>query len=191
MESMKLIVGLGNPGSEYADTRHNTGFKVIDSVAKKLEIEIGKRKFNARFGMGEFAGKKLILLKPWQFMNCSGQSVADAIGFYKLAIGDLLVVSDDLALEPGRIRLRPSGSAGGHNGLADIIEKLGTSDFSRCRVGIGSYKEGSFNQVEYVLTRPTKEQAPLLAEAIEKARDMVLCWVKYGTETAMNRFNKA
>ncbi|MBN1974400.1 MAG: aminoacyl-tRNA hydrolase [Sedimentisphaerales bacterium] len=190
MGNIKMVVGLGNPGNEYADTRHNTGFKVIDALAKTLGIEVKQRKFNARFGTGEFSDKKLILLKPLTFMNRSGQAVADAAGFYKLALSDLLVITDDLALEPGSIRLRSKGSAGGHNGLADIIEKLGTIEFARCRVGIGnSGEEFQQNQVDYVLGEPTGKQKPLIAEAIEKARQAVLCWIEYDIETAMNKFN--
>jgi PTH1 family peptidyl-tRNA hydrolase len=130
------------------------------------------------------------LLKPWRYMNRSGQVVATAVGFYKLDLKDIIIVTDDLALEPGRIRIRAKGSAGGHNGLADIIEKLGTSEFARCRVGIGN-KTGEFDQdqVDYVLGRPTKEQKALLDEAIIKARDAVLCWVENGIETAMNKYN--
>jgi PTH1 family peptidyl-tRNA hydrolase len=192
MSNTKMVVGLGNPGKEYADTRHNTGFRVIDALAEALEIKVKKRKFGARFGTGEFSSEKLILLKPWTFMNRSGQAVATAIGFYKLALSDLLVVTDDLALEPGRIRLRPKGSAGGHNGLADIIEKLATNEFARCRIGIGSGGEAAWqSQVDYVLSRPSEKQKPLLDEAIVKAKDAVLCWVEYDIETAMNRFNSS
>ncbi len=188
MGDMKIVVGLGNPGDEYIDTRHNTGFKVIDSLAEVLEIEIRKRKFGARFGSGEFSDKKLILLKPWQFMNRSGQAVATAMGFYKLGAGDLLVVTDDMDLEPGRIRIRSKGSAGGHNGLADIIEKLGTNEFARCRIGIG--QSGREDAVDYVLNKPTMAEKPVLAGAIEKAREAALCWIKYGTERTMNEFNR-
>ncbi len=192
MGDIKMVVGLGNPGDEYADTRHNTGFKVIDALADKLGIEVKQRKFGARFGAGEFSGKKLILLKPWTYMNRSGQSVATAAGFYKLDLNDLLVVTDDLALEPGRIRLRAKGSAGGHNGLADIIEKLGTMDFARCRLGIGpAGDEVRQNQVEYVLGEPAETQKKLLAEAVEKAKNAVLCWVELGIDAAMNKFNSS
>jgi len=188
MGDMRMVVGLGNPGDRYLDTRHNMGFVVVDSLAEALRIEVGKRKFGARFALGEFADKKLILLKPWQFMNRSGQAVATAAGFYKLGVGELLVVSDDMDLEPGRIRLRAKGSAGGHNGLADIAQKLGTSEFARCRVGIGrSVRQES---VGYVLERPTNEQKPLLAAAIERARDAVFCWIERGIETAMNEYNR-
>ncbi len=184
-----MVVGLGNPGRKYIDTRHNAGFRVIDSVAKALAIEVRKSRFGARLGQGEFAGKKLILLKPIRFMNCSGQVVAAAAGFYRLDLGDLFVVSDDMALEPGRIRVRARGSAGGHNGLADVIEKLGSEDVNRLRVGIGPC--GEQDAVDYVLDKPTKAQKVLLDKAIESAREAVLCWIEHGIETAMNNFNSA
>jgi PTH1 family peptidyl-tRNA hydrolase len=120
-------------------------------------------------------------------MNRSGQAVATAAGFYKLDVGSLLVVTDDMDLEPGRIRIRARGSAGGHNGLADIIDKLGTNEFSRCRIGIG--RSGEQEAEDYVLDKPTKAQKPLLAAGIERARDAVFCWIEYGIETAMNKFN--
>lgn len=182
-----MIVGLGNPGEEYVDTRHNAGFRVIDSLAETLKIDIRKQKFDAVFGQGEFEDKKLILLKPWRFMNRSGQTVTTAMGFYKLGTRDLFVIIDDMALEPGRIRIRRKGSAGGHKGLADVIEKLGTSEFARLRIGIGQTREES--AYDYVLDKPTQQQKPLLDEAITRAREAALCWIKYGIEAAMNRFN--
>lgn len=188
MGDVRMVVGLGNPGDRYLDTRHNIGFMVIDLLADALGMEVRKAKFGARFGSGEFADKKLILLKPWQYMNRSGQAVATAGGFYKLDVGDLLVVSDDLDLEPGRIRLRAKGSAGGHNGLADIARKLGANEFARCRVGIGRHERQE--AISYVLERPTKDQKPLLDSAIERARDAVFCWIERGIETAMNEFNR-
>jgi PTH1 family peptidyl-tRNA hydrolase len=184
---IKMIVGLGNPGSEYVNTRHNIGFRVIDSLAEQLNIDVRKRKFGARFGLGEFSDKKLILLKPWQFMNRSGQVVATATGFYKLGVSDLLVVLDDMALEPGRIRIRAKGSAGGHNGLADVIEKLGTESFGRLRIGIG--QSGREDAVDFVLDKPTKADKVLLNEAIERSREAVLCWAEHGIEATMNKFN--
>ncbi|MCJ7673522.1 MAG: aminoacyl-tRNA hydrolase [Sedimentisphaerales bacterium] len=188
MAQIKMLVGLGNPGSRYAGTRHNLGFMTIDSLAETLGVKVGRRKFGARFGEVEFAGKKLILLKPWQFMNRSGQAVATAVGFYKLPLRDLLVVTDDMSLEPGRIRLRAKGSAGGHNGLADIIEKLGSGEFARCRLGIG--ESGSQDAYDYVLDKPSQDQKPLLQEAIDKAKDAVVCWIEFGIERAMNQFNR-
>ena len=189
MAPIKMVVGLGNPGAEYVGTRHNIGFMVLDSLAGTLGVKVARRKFGARFGEAEFAGKKLILLKPWQFMNRSGQAVATAVGFYKLPLLDLLVVTDDMSLEPGRIRLRAKGSAGGHKGLADIIEKLGSNEFARCRVGIG--QSNTQDAYEYVLDKPGRKDVPLLEAAIEKTRDAVLCWVELGIEKAMNQFNKA
>lgn len=182
-----MVVGLGNPGDEYVDTRHNTGFKVVDWLAEALTTDIKKRKFGARFGLGEFSDKKLILLKPWQFMNRSGQAVATAMGFYKLALSDLLVVTDDLSLDPGRIRIRARGSAGGHNGLGDIVEKLGANEFGRLRIGIGD--NGRMDSAVYVLKKPRMEERPALDEAIERARDAVLCWIEHGIDKAMNEFN--
>ena len=183
----KLIVGLGNPGKEYINTRHNIGFQVIDSLAESLKVEVKKRKFGARFGLADFADKKLILLKPWQFMNRSGQAVATATAIYKLAVSNLLVVLDDMALEPGRIRIRSKGSAGGHNGLADIIEKLGTDNFGRLRIGIG--RSGNEDAVNFVLDKPNEAERVLLNEAVERSREAVLCWIEHGMEATMNRYN--
>lgn len=188
MAGSKMVVGLGNPGSEYVDTRHNVGFRVIDLLAEALQIDVRKRKFSAIFGLGEFADKKLILLKPWRFMNCSGEPVATAMGFYKLSVGDLLVVTDDMALELGRIRIRAKGSSGGHKGLADVIEKLGTESVGRLRIGIGpSDREDA---VDFVLDKPTEAERPLLDGAIARAQEAALCWVQYGVESAMNEFNR-
>jgi PTH1 family peptidyl-tRNA hydrolase len=184
---MKVIVGLGNPGKEYADTRHNVGFRVIDAIASVLETDVKKRKFGARFGQTEFEGKKLILLKPWTFMNRSGGSVAAAVGFYKLPLNELLVVTDDMALEPGVIRMRPRGSAGGHNGLKSIIEALGSEDFCRLRCGIGSADTGQ--AYDYVLSKVPAEQRVVIDAALNRARDAVLCWISRGVDAAMNEYN--
>lgn len=188
MGETKMVVGLGNPGGEYVDTRHNAGFKVIDSLAEALDIKVRKRKFGALFGEGKFRDKKLILLKPWYFMNRSGWPTATAVGFYKLDLWELLVISDDMALEPGRIRVRAMGSAGGHNGLSDVIEKLGTDEFGRLRIGIGRSSE--MLDVDFVLSVPTEQERALLNEAIERAREAVIYWVENGIEATMNAFNK-
>ena len=189
MGDMRMVVGLGNPGDQYRNTRHNMGFEVIDAIAAALNVDTGQRKFGARLGSGEFAGRKLILLKPWQYMNRSGQAVATAAGFCKLDVAGLMVVTDDMDLEPGRIRIRARGSAGGHNGLADIIEKLGTDEFARCRIGIG--RSGPQDAVDFVLDEPAQADRALLAEAIERARDAVLCWIEHGIDKAMNTFNRS
>ena len=183
-----VVIGLGNPGRIYKDTRHNVGFDVIASLAAHLGVEAKKRKFGARIGEAHVGDRQLLLVKPQEFMNRSGQSVAAIVGFYKLPLTQLLVVADDLALEPGRIRLRPKGSAGGHNGLADIIEKVKSQEFARLRIGIGS--SGTEDMAEYVLSRPTGSERQALDEAIETARDAVLCWMSEGVEAAMNRFNR-
>ena len=188
MAEIKMVVGLGNPGKEYTQTRHNIGFRVIDLLAEKLQISVKRRKFSARTGEGEFSGKKLILIKPWLFMNRSGLSVAAAVNFYKLTVqSDLLVVTDDMALEPGRIRIRAKGSAGGHKGLTDIIEKLGTDQFCRLRIGIG---QSSLSEaVDFVLDEPAEKEKMLIDKAIEKAQEAVVCWLEYNAEDAMNKFN--
>jgi peptidyl-tRNA hydrolase, PTH1 family len=187
MSRTMLIVGLGNPGKEYARTRHNVGFAVIDSLATQLGIEVTAKKFGGLIGQGRYQDKKLIAVKPQQYMNCSGQVVASVLGFYKLAISDVVVVADDMALEPGVIRIRSKGSAGGHNGLADIIEKLGTDEFARLRVGIG--KNAFPDARDYVLGEPSKEEKELIADGINKAHQALLCWLTDGLEKAMNKFN--
>ncbi len=186
-EAIKIVVGLGNPGDEYVNTRHNIGFKVIDSLAEQLNIDVKKRKFGARFGIGEFSDKKLILLKPWRYMNRSGYPVATTVGFYKIDLTDLLVVTDDMALPPGKIRIRPAGSAGGHNGLADVIQKLGTENFGRLRIGIGQCQNQ--DAVDFVLNKPEKQDSLLINEAIQKAKQAVLSWMQNGIDATMNKFN--
>jgi len=180
-------VGLGNPGRAYARTRHNIGFEVVDLVAETLGVTIRKRRFGGKFGAGEYAGRQVLLLKPWRWMNLSGEVVATAVGFYKLALSDLLVVTDDMALEPGRIRIRRKGSAGGHNGLADIIAKVGSDAFARLRVGIG--RDEAVDAVDYVLSRPSPAEREVLEQAMQRARDAVLCWIREGIEAAMNCYN--
>jgi PTH1 family peptidyl-tRNA hydrolase len=187
MADLKLVVGLGNPGPEYAETRHNLGFKVIEALDEALGIAVGQQKFGARIGEGWYHDRKVMLMKPWQFMNRSGQAVATAVGFYKLGLDDLIVITDDRALAPGRIRVRAKGSAGGHNGLADIIARLGSDEFARCRVGIGDCPGAV--AVDYVLGRPREDERPLLNEAIVRTRDAVLCWLESGIDRTMNEFN--
>ena len=188
MDDIRLIAGLGNSGLEYEGTRHNAGFEVIDLLAKKLKVRLNKEKFGAAFGQVEFEDKKLILLKPLLFMNNSGQVVATAANFYKLAADKVLVIADDMALEPGMMRLRAAGSAGGHNGLVDIIEKLGTDEFGRLRIGIGN--RGQTTGRDYVLTKPDQAERKRIDAAITEASEAVLVWVSEGIETAMNKFNR-
>jgi PTH1 family peptidyl-tRNA hydrolase len=187
MAEIKMIVGLGNPGKEYAGTRHNAGFDVVDSLARQLGIDVKKKKFGGLFGQSILDDKAVMLLKPQRYMNCSGAVVATARGFYKLALEDIIVVTDDMALEPGRIRIRPKGSSGGHNGLEDIIARLGSDEFTRLRIGIGESAEEM--ATDYVLARPGDEEKELKEKAVEKAVQAVICWVKEGVDTAMNKFN--
>jgi PTH1 family peptidyl-tRNA hydrolase len=188
MDEIRLIAGLGNPGQEYDGTRHNIGFEVIDKLADKYGVDVSKKNFGGILGQTVLDDKKLILLKPLKYMNNSGQVIATAAGFYKLQPLQILVITDDMALEPGNIRLRASGSAGGHNGLADIIEKLSTVDFARLRVGIG--EKGPAVARDYVLNKPSKEQRPLLNDAVEQAMQAAICWVQQGVDAAMTKFNR-
>lgn len=187
MAEVRLIVGLGNPGKEYEGTRHNVGFEIIDKLASRLCTDVKKKKFGALYGETVFDDKKIILFKPQDYMNRSGQNVATVAGFYRLPIENILVVTDDMALEPGSIRLRSKGSAGGHNGLSDIIRKIGTNEFARLRVGIG--QSGRSETVGFVLGKPSAEDKKLISQAMEKASMAVLSWVSDGIDNAMNKFN--
>ena len=183
-----MIVGLGNPGDEYAQTRHNAGFRVVDLLAETLGIDVKQKKFGSLFCSVEYKGKKLILLKPWNYMNRSGQAVATAVGFYKVELSNLLVISDDLAIDVGRIRIRSKGSAGGQKGLADVLSKVGTENVARLRIGIGS--DARMLAEDYVLKKPRKEERPLIDKAIARAMEAVFCWVDDGVESAMNKYNE-
>jgi peptidyl-tRNA hydrolase, PTH1 family len=187
MAEICVIAGLGNPGKEYVETRHNAGFKVVDAFAEKLGVDVKKKKFSSLVGEAEFKGKKLILLKPQQFMNRSGQSVATVMGFYKLKLSSLIVVSDDMAIEPGTIRVRAKGSAGGHNGLADIIEKLGSNEFARVRVGIGASPFADSRN--YVLGKMDSGEAELMDEACANAVEALFGLLEGEIDLVMNRFN--
>ena len=187
MAEIKMIVGLGNPGPEYDGTRHNVGFEVVDMLAAELGTDVKKNKFGAFFGECIFDGMKVLLLQPQQYMNRSGQVVATAAGFYKIGLENIIVVTDDMAIDPGRIRIRAKGSSGGHNGLGDIIQKLGSNEFGRLRIGIG----GSGRQIskDYVLGKPRAEDRELISKASEMSRKAIVCWLRNGINEAMNKFN--
>jgi len=187
---MKLIVGLGNPGPEYERTRHNVGFVVLDRLARRhAPGAVARGRFHGALLEGDVGGERLLLLKPATYMNNSGRSVAEAVGFYKLdAAAHLLVIVDDVALPCGSIRLRPSGGAGGHNGLADIEEKLATQEYARLRIGIDA--PGAIPQMDYVLGRFRPDQQPLVEAALEEAANAAACWAVQGMTEAMNRFNR-
>lgn len=182
-----MIVGLGNPGKEYERTRHNVGFDVVDAFARQYGIEVRKKKFGGLVGDGMVGDTKVLLVKPQKYMNLSGQVVATAVGFYRLSIDNIIVVTDDMALEPGRIRLRAKGSAGGHNGLSDIKNKLGSQDYARLRVGIG--RSEYIIARDYVLGRPTSDEKELIDEAVKRSKEALFCWVNEGIEPAMNKYN--
>lgn len=187
---MKVIVGLGNPGLQYERTRHNAGFMAIDRLARShARGSIAKARFSAACLDAEIAGEKCLLLKPTTYMNLSGRSIAEAIHFYKLVPAtDLLVLVDDVALPVGTIRLRADGSAGGHNGLADIERALGSAVYPRCRIGVGA-KPAHMVQADWVLSRFAAEEQPDLDRSIERAAEAAVSFVEKGIEVAMNRFN--
>jgi len=186
---MKLIVGLGNPGAEYAGTRHNAGFMAVERLAARHGLTGPRARFHGAVLEGPIAGHKCMLLEPTTYMNRSGRAVAGAAAFYKLEPRDLLILVDDVALPCGRIRLRASGSAGGHNGLTDIQKALGTREYPRLRIGIDP--PGRAPQVDYVLGRFSPEQRAALDPALDRACDAVECWVREGIEAAMTRYNAA
>ena len=186
---MYLVVGLGNPGEKYAHTRHNIGFDVLDALADKYHISISEKKHRALFGRGVIGGQKVVLAKPQTFMNLSGESVAELLHYYKLdPAGQMLVIYDDISLAPGQIRIRKKGSAGGHNGIKNIIAQCGTQDFARIRVGVGEKPEG-WDLVDHVLgrfDRADRERVELAIADAVAAAELMVCGE---TDRAMNDFN--
>ena len=186
---MYIIAGLGNPTKKYEHTRHNVGFDVMERIAGKYNIEMNQKKHKAVCGTGYIGGQKVLLMKPQTFMNLSGTSVREAVEFYKLDPEEaLIVIYDDVNLEPGSIRIRKKGSAGGHNGIKDLIANLGTQEFSRIRVGVGGKPE-DFDLVDYVLGRFSKAERKQVKDAFERACEAVALMVQGKTEQAMNQFN--
>jgi len=185
---MKLIAGLGNPGREYAGTRHNVGFEVVDVLVNRYGMSSPRNRFDSEAFDGMIGAEKVILLKPQTYMNLSGKAVQGAMAFYQLTPADILIVLDDLALPCGKLRIRPGGSSGGHNGLKDIERALGTSQYPRLRLGIDA-SPSFMDAKDYVLSRFTDEQRKLIDPVIKKAADAVVCWIEKGTNAAMNVFN--
>ena len=185
---MKLIVGLGNPGRKYEQTRHNIGFMVAGKVASLAAASPSKIRFEGELAEGSYGGEKLVILWPHTFMNASGQSVRKAYDFYKLPLTDLLVISDDLNLKTGRVRIRSSGSAGGQNGLADIIRHLGTEEFARLRIGIDRPPE-QWTTSDYVLGKFNKDELIEIDSAMDRATKAALVWASEGVAAAMSRYN--
>lgn len=183
---MYLIVGLGNPGPEYHMTRHNAGFDLIDILADEYNIDVNRNKFKAMVGEGFIEGKKVVLIKPMTFMNLSGQTVVEAVNFYKPREEEFIVAYDDIALKPGAIRIRKKGSAGGHNGIKNIIALTGSDVFQRIRIGVGAPRG---NLVTHVLGKFSGEEEKEYTAGLLLARDAVRTYITSGIETAMNRYN--
>ena len=183
---MKLIVGLGNPGKKYEHTRHNMGFDAVDLLADQARIDVDKEVFHGLLGRGEILDEDVMLFKPTTYMNLSGTAVREIVSYFKIALEDIIVVYDDMALEPGKIRLRLNGSSGGHKGMQNIIEQLGSEDIKRIRVGIG---EPTYDTIDYVLSKPLKDERPLIEEAITNAVGALKEAIKSDFDRAMNKYN--
>ncbi len=187
---MYLIAGLGNPTKQYEHTRHNIGFDTITYLADHYHISMNTKKFQGICGSGYIEGQKVLLLMPQTYMNLSGQSVSEAAAFYKLdPAAEVIVIYDDIALEPGNIRVRKKGSAGGHNGIKNIIAHLGTQEFQRIRIGVGE-KPKEYDLADYVLGRFSAEDRKLVEEAFANAADAVRLMVQGKTDEAMNLYNR-
>lgn len=185
---MYLIAGLGNPTKEYDKTRHNAGFSVIDVLADRYRIDVSEKKHKALCGRGVIEGQKVLLLKPQTFMNLSGESIRAAADYYKIAPEEMVVIYDDISLEPGQLRIRLKGSAGGHNGIKNIIANLGTQDFPRIKVGVGA-KPPRMDLADYVLSRFGAGEQKLMDEAFGEAAEAAVMMMADGAERAMNHFN--
>lgn len=186
---MYLIAGLGNPTREYEKTRHNVGFEAIDILADKAGTTVTERKHKALYGKGFLGGQKVILAKPQTYMNLSGESIREIADFYKIEAENIIILCDDINLPEGRLRIRLKGSAGGHNGLKNIISHLGTQEFPRIRIGVGEKPRG-MDLADYVLGRFPKEQQALMEEAYREAADAACMMIEEGADAAMNHYNR-
>jgi len=184
---MFLIVGLGNPGKEYEHTRHNVGFDIIDVISEKYNIDLNKKKFKGMYGDGTIANEKVILLKPLTYMNLSGESVKEVTDFYKIPKENVIVIYDDISLEVGRMRIREKGSAGGHNGIKNIIAHFNSDVFPRIKVGVGQPVQRDL--VSHVLGKFSKDDREILSKVFEAASDATENIIEKGTAEAMNKFN--
>ena len=184
-----LIVGLGNPGKEYEKTRHNCGFRALDVLAQKLGCKVDKGKFQGLYGQVSYNGMKLLLLKPLTYMNLSGRSVLQLSAYYHVPPQRIIVLFDDISLEPGRLRIRADGSAGGHNGIKSIISEVGSQDFPRVKIGVGGKAHPEQDLADHVLSGFTAAEEKALASALERAADATLCIIDKGVAETANRFN--
>ena len=186
---MKIIAGLGNPGGQYDNTRHNVGWHALEEIARLTDIRVYINRNNGLTGSGFYQGEKLLLVKPLTYMNLSGECIASLARYYKLAPEDILIICDDVYLPLGQLRLRKSGSDGGHNGLKNIIQLLGSQDFPRLRLGVGPQPEG-VDLIDFVLRQMTAEERTACGEAEKNAARAALLWATQGPGPAMNQYNK-
>ncbi len=184
-----LIVGLGNPGKDYTRTRHNCGFRALDILAEKLNCKVDKGKFQGLYSQCTYSGRKLLLLKPQTYMNLSGKSVLQLSAYFHVPPQRIIVMFDDISLEPGRLRIRPDGSAGGHNGIKSIIQEVGSQDFPRVKIGIGAKPNSEYDLADWVLSSFSASEEKALGPALERAADAALCIIEKGVPEAANRFN--
>ena len=184
-----LIVGLGNPGKEYAATKHNCGFRAIDLIAQSLNCNIDKGKFQGLYGQTTYNGAKLYLLKPQTFMNLSGRSVLQLSAYFNIPPQRIIVLFDDISLEPGRIRIRADGSAGGHNGIKSIIAELGSQDFPRGKIGVGAKPHKDADLADWVLSGFSASEEKAMDVSLKNAAESALCIISHGVSEAANRFN--
>ncbi len=185
---MYLIVGLGNPESDYSKTRHNMGFNVINKISEQYEIDVNKNKFKGLFGTGQIEGEKILLLKPQTYMNLSGESVKEIVDFYKIDLDNIIVIYDDIDIEPGKIKIKKFGGPGTHNGMKSVVNELGSQNFKRVRVGIGS-PENKGDLINYVIGHIPEEEVKTLEKGVLEAKDAVIEILKNGIDIAMNKFN--
>ena len=188
-ENTWLIVGLGNPGPEYAKTRHNIGFRCLDILAQKLGCTVDRGKFQGLYGQASYRGQKVYLLKPLTYMNLSGRSVVQLSTYFQIPPQRIIVLFDDISLEPGRLRVRPSGSAGGHNGIKSIIQELGSQDFPRVKIGVGAKPHPDFDLADWVLSPFTAQEEKALAVSLENGANAALTILEQGTAQATNAYN--
>ncbi|MDD5902056.1 MAG: aminoacyl-tRNA hydrolase [Oscillospiraceae bacterium] len=184
-----LVVFLGNPGTKYNGTRHNAGFMAADAMAKEFNIAINKLRFKALTATVTIGGEKVLLMKPQTYMNLSGEAVGQAAKFYKISPEHVIVVSDEVAMPIGKLRIRKSGSAGGHNGLKDIIRHLGTQDFPRIRMGVGAAPHPDYDMADWVLSTFKNKDAEDMQALAERVSKAVQCYITEGPDRAMNKFN--
>ncbi len=184
-----LVVGLGNPGGKYENTRHNVGFLVADELGERGRFPIQRLKFKALTNTAEIGGQGVLVMKPTTYMNLSGEAVGEAARFYKIAPDHVLVISDDVSLPVGKLRIRTGGSAGGHNGLKSIIQHLGSDQFPRLKVGVGGKPYPDYDMADWVLGKLQGEDKKIMDDAVKRAADAIECLLKDGPQKAMNRFN--